>query len=434
MTAYGLRARKENTVDYLLKNAMVYTGGCLQAADISVADGRIVSISKDQTAAPGAVAIDLHDAAVFPGFVDVHVHLREPGFSYKETIATGTKACARGGFTHVCSMPNLNPVPDSAEHLQVQLDLIEKDACIHVYPIGAITVGEQGEVLADLEDMAAKVAGFSDDGRGVQNADMMREAMEKAAKLNKIITAHCEDNSLLHGGYIHDGEYAKLHGHRGICSESEWGPIARDIKMAEEVGCKYHVCHISAKESVQLIREAKSRGADVTCEVGPHYLVFNDMDLQEDARFKMNPPIRSESDRQALLTGIADGTIDMIITDHAPHSAEEKGKGLEKSAMGVVGIETSFPVCYTHLVKTGHITLERLMELMHDVPMKRFGIGTELKEGEMANLTVFDLDKKFTVDPADFQSMGKASPFTGMELHGVCKLTMVDGKIVWEDK
>ncbi len=421
-------------MDYLLKNAMVYTAGQLQAADISIADGRIVSISKDQTAASGAAVIDLHDAAVFPGFVDVHVHLREPGFSYKETIATGTKACAHGGFTHVCAMPNLNPVPDSVENLQVQLDLIEKDACIHVYPIGAITVGEQGEVLADLEGMAANVAGFSDDGRGVQSADMMRSAMEKAKKLDKIITAHCEDNSLLHGGYIHDGEYAKLHGHRGICSESEWGPIARDIKMAEETGCKYHVCHISTKESVQLIREAKARGADVTCEVGPHYLVFNDMDLQEDARFKMNPPIRSESDRQALLAGIADGTIDMIITDHAPHSAEEKGKGLEKSAMGVVGIETSFPVCYTHLVKTGHITLERLVELMHDVPMKRFGIGTELKEGEMANLTAFDLNETFTVDPANFQSMGKASPFTGMELSGVCKLTMADGKIVWEDK
>lgn len=421
-------------MDHLLKNAMVYADGRWSAADISIADGRIVSISADQTAAPGAVTVDLHNAAVFPGFVDVHVHLREPGFSYKETIATGTRACAHGGFTHVCSMPNLDPVPDSLEHLRAQLDIIERDARVHVRPIGAITVGEQGETLAELEELAPHVAAFSDDGRGVQSADRMREAMERVKKLGGLITAHCEDNSRLRGGYIHDGEYARLHGHRGICSESEWGPIARDLALAEETGCRYHVCHISTKESVQLIRAAKARGVDVTCEVGPHYLVFNDMDLQEDARFKMNPPIRSEEDRQALLAGIADGTIDMIVTDHAPHSAQEKGRGLEKSAMGVVGIETSFPVCYTHLVKTGIISLQRLVELMHDAPMARFGLGTQLREGEAANLTAVDLEKKFIVDPAAFQSMGKASPFTGMELYGVCRLTMVDGEIAWEEQ
>ena len=383
---------------------------------------------------PALSVFNSPEYAIFPGFCDVHVHFREPGFSYKETIATGSLASARGGYTAVCTMPNLNPVPDSAEHLREQLQIIERDACIHVHPFGAITVGEQGEEMADLEGMAADVAGFSDDGRGVQSEDMMRSAMLRAKSLGKIISAHCEDNSLLNGGYIHDGEYAKLHGHRGICSESEWGPIKRDLKLVEETGCAYHVCHISTKESVQLVREAKARGVNVTCEVGPHYLVFNDMDLMEDARFKMNPPIRSEEDRLALIEGIKDGTIDMIATDHAPHSAEEKGKGLEKSAMGVVGIETAFPVCYTHLVKTGIITLERLVELLHDNAMKRFGYGTDLKEGEVADLTVFDLDEKFTVDPKDFLSMGKASPFTGMELSGVCKLTMIGGEIVYQEE
>ena len=421
-------------MDYILKNARVYQSGSLVAADISVRDGRIVSINRDVEPTPGASVIDLNNATVFPGFVDVHVHLREPGFSYKETIRTGTLASARGGYAHVCPMPNLSPVPDSVEHLGEQLKLIEKDACIHVHPFGAITVGEMGEEMADLEGMAPHVAGFSDDGKGVQSEDMMREAMLRAKKLGKIISAHCEDNSLLHGGYIHDGEYARLHGHRGICSESEWGPIKRDLKLVEETGCAYHVCHISTRESVRLIREAKARGVNVTCEVGPHYLVFNDMDLIEDARFKMNPPIRSEEDRLALIEGLKDGTIDMIATDHAPHSAEEKGKGLEKSAMGVVGIETAFPVCYTHLVKTGIITLEQLVKLLHDNAAARFGYGTELCEGEAADLTVFDLERTFTVDPADFVSMGKASPFTGMELSGVCKLTMIGGEIVWQEE
>ena len=421
-------------MDYILKNARVYQNGSLIAADVSVRDGRIVSINRDVEPTPGASVIDLNNAVVFPGFVDVHVHLREPGFSYKETVRTGTLAAARGGYAHVCPMPNLNPVPDSVEHLAEQLRLIEKDACIHVHPFGAITVGEMGEEMADLEGMAADVAGFSDDGKGVQSEDMMRSAMLRAKKLDKIISAHCEDNSLLRGGYIHDGEYARLHGHRGICSESEWGPIKRDLKLVEETGCAYHVCHISTKESVQLIREAKASGVNVTCEVGPHYLVFNDMDLQEDARFKMNPPIRSEEDRLALIEGLKDGTIDMIATDHAPHSAEEKGKGLEKSAMGVVGIETAFPVCYTHLVKTGIITLEKLVKLLHDNAAARFGYGTELCEGETADLTVFDLERTFTVDPADFVSMGKASPFTGMKLSGVCKLTMIGGEIVWQEE
>lgn len=418
------------TVDYMLKNAMVFAEGSLRPADIFISHGRIISIGRPERPS-GAVVIDVNHAAVFPGLVDVHVHLREPGFSYKETVRTGTLAAAHGGFTHVCAMPNLNPVPDSREHLEEELAMIRRDAAVHVHPYGAITRGERGEQLADMAAMAPDVAGFSDDGRGVQSEAMMRAAMAEARRLGKMITAHCEDNSLLRGGYIHDGEYARIHGHRGICSESEWGPIARDLRLSQETGCAYHVCHVSAKESVALIREAKSRGVDVTCETGPHYLIFNDMDLQEDARFKMNPPIRAEEDRKALVEGIQDGTIDMLITDHAPHSAEEKGRGLEKSAMGVVGLETSFAAAYTYLVKPGLITLDKLIDLMHGAPMRRFGYGTPLAEGQPADLTVFDLDAKYTVDPDKFLTMGRATPFAGMELYGVCRLTMVDGEIVW---
>ena len=362
---------------------------------------------------------------VFPGFCDVHVHFREPGFSYKETIATGSLASARGGYTAVCTMPNLNPVPDSAAHLQEQLDIIQTTACIHVYPYGAITVGEKGEELAALEDMAPNVAGFSDDGRGVQSDDRMRTAMLRAKALNKPIVAHCEVNSLLRGGYIHDGEYAKTHGHRGICSESEWAQIARDLELVREIGVAYHVCHISTKESVDLIRKAKAEGLNVTCETGPHYLVMDDSMLQEDGRFKMNPPLRSAEDRQALLEGILDGTIDMIATDHAPHSAEEKSRGLEKSAFGVVGIETAFPILYTYLVKPGILTMERLMELLVVAPRERFGIpmGNEF--------SIWDLEAEYTVDPADFLSMGKATPFAGWTVQGKCLATVCDGRVVY---
>ena len=371
-------------------------------------------------------AFDAPEYAVFPGFCDVHVHFREPGFSYKETIETGSKASARGGYTAVCTMPNLNPVPDSVENLRQQLQLIEDNACIHVYPYGAITVGEKGEQLADLEGMAPNVIAFSDDGRGVQSDDMMRAAMLRAKQLGKMIVAHCEVNELLRGGYIHDGEYAKANGHKGICSESEYAQIARDLELVEEIGCKYHVCHISTKESVDIIRKAKARGVDVTCETGPHYLVMDDSYLQEDGRFKMNPPLRSAADREALVAGICDGTIDMIATDHAPHSAEEKAKGLAGSAFGVVGIETAFPVLYTHLVMTGVIMLEKLIELLAINPRNRFGIPM----GE--DYTVWNLEKRFTVDPADFISKGKATPFTGWELQGECVLTVCDGKVVYK--
>ncbi len=420
---------------YLLQNAqLLSSGGVFRAADVLLSDGRIVSIGDRISCPADAVSIDLHKAVLFPGFVDVHVHLREPGFSYKETIRTGTLAAAHGGFVHVAAMPNLDPVPDCAAALAVQRAIIEKDALVHVHPYGAISVGEKGERLADLEGLAPGVIAFSDDGRGVQSESLMREAMMQCHRLDKILAAHCEDNSLLHGGYIHDGAYARAYGHRGICSESEWGPIARDLRLAEETGCAYHVCHVSTKESVALIRAAKRRGVDVTCETAPHYLTFTDEDLQEDGRFKMNPPLRAREDRDALIEGLLDGTIDMLVTDHAPHSREEKAQGLEKSAMGVVGLETSFAASYTALVQTGILPLGKLVDLMHGAPMRRFGCGTELAEGQPADLTAFDLTKTYTVDPETFLTMGRATPFAGRALTGVCKLTMIGGEPVWKEE
>ena len=363
--------------------------------------------------------------SVLPGFCDVHVHFREPGFSYKETILSGSRAAARGGYTAVCTMPNLNPVPDSPETLQPQLDAIEKDALIAVYPYGAITKGEKGEVLADLEAMAPKVVGFSDDGRGVQSPLLMEQAMRKARELGKLIVAHCEDNSLLRGGYIHDGRYARDHGHRGICSESEWGPIARDLELAAKTGASYHVCHISTKESVEIIRQAKKSGVDVTCETGPHYLTMDDSMLREEGRFKMNPPLRSKDDREALVEGLRDGTIDMIATDHAPHSAEEKSRGLQGSAFGVVGLETAFPILYTCLVRPGLLPMDRLLAALVTNPRNRFGIP-------MGNdFSVWDLNAQYQIDPGDFLSQGKATPFEGWQVFGRCMATFRDGKPVY---
>ena len=364
---------------------------------------------------------------VFPGFCDVHVHFREPGFSYKETIASGSRAAARGGYTAVCTMPNLNPVPDCPENLSVQQRLIDGTAVISVYPYGAITRGEQGETLADLQGLAPGVIAFSDDGKGVQSPEMMRRAMREARALHKVIAAHCEDNSLLRGGYIHDGAYAKAHGHRGICSESEYAQIARDLELAAETGCAYHVCHISTKESVELIRQAKKSGVDVTCETGPHYLTMDENDLREDGRFKMNPPLRTREDREALVAGLLDGTIDMIATDHAPHSAEEKARGLEKSAFGVVGLETAFPVLYTRLVLPGIVPLERIIHVLTEAPRARFGIPM----GQ--DYTVWDLNETYVIDPVDFLSRGKASPFTGWQVTGKCKATCHNGKLVYAD-
>ena len=363
---------------------------------------------------------------VFPGFCDVHVHFREPGFSYKETMETGSAAAAHGGYTAVCTMPNLKPVPDSRENLAAQTDRIREGACIHVYPYGAITEGQMGKVLADMEGMADNAIAFSDDGRGVQSESLMREAMLRAKSLNKMIVAQCEVNDLLHGGYIHDGEYARAHSHKGICSESEYAQIERDLRLAKETGCAYHVCHISTKESVELIRAAKAEAVNVTCETAPHYLVLDENDLQEDGRFKMNPPLRSAADKEALLAGVLDGTIDMIATDHAPHSAEEKSRGLSGSAFGIVGLETAFSVMYTHLVKKNILTLDRLIDLMAIAPRRRFGIplGTDF--------SVWDLSEEWTVRPEEFLSMGRATPFAGDPLQGKCCLTVCDGKVVYQ--
>ena len=374
----------------------------------------------------GGLLSAVENYIIVPGLCDVHVHFREPGFSYKETIASGSAAAAHGGYTAVCTMPNLDPVPDSAEHLQVQLDAIKRGAAIKVLPYGAITVGEKGERLADMEAISDKVCAFSDDGKGVQNDEMMREAMTAAKRLGKIIAAHCEDNFLLFGGYIHDGEYARMHGHRGISSASEYKQIERDLRLAEETGCAYHVCHISTKESVELIRQAKAHGVNVTCETAPHYLVLCDEDMQEDGRFKMNPPLRSREDKKALIEGIKDGTIDMMATDHAPHSAEEKGRGLEKSLMGVVGLETAFPVLYTELVMKNIITLDRLVELMSFKPKERFGIDTN------NDFAVFDISEAYKIDPEDFLSMGRATPFAGREVFGRCLLTVHNEKVVYK--
>lgn len=417
----------------LLKNANVFYNEKFTKCDVEVTDSIISKVDVNIEANGFDVVYDLNNMYLLPGLIDVHTHLREPGFIYKETIATGSMAGAKGGYTSICAMPNLNPTPDNLEHLQVELDAINKDAKIHVYPYGAITVGEKGEELSKLNEMANNVVAFSDDGHGVQNEEMMLSAMEEAKKLDKMIVAHCEDNTLLNGGYIHDGEYARLHGHKGICSESEYLPIKRDIELSRKTGCHYHVCHISTKESVEVIRQAKKDGVNITCETGPHYLILNDMDLQEDGRFKMNPPIRSEEDRLALIEGLKDGTIDMIITDHAPHSKEEKSKGLAGSAMGIVGLEVAFPVLYTYLVKKGTITLEKLLELMNTNPRKIFKIGTEIKVGQEADLTVYDLNENYNIDSSTFVSMGKATCFDGKNVYGKCKMTMCSGLIVFND-
>lgn len=419
----------------LIKNALTYIDKTFKKSDVLIKDGRIHSLAVSILSESVDRVVDAQDKYfLIPGFVDVHTHLREPGFSYKETIKTGSMAGAKAGYTDLCTMPNLNPAPDNAEHLKAQTDIIDRDAVIHVLPFGTITKERKGvgEII-DFESIADQVAGFSDDGTGVQTEELMKQAMTKCAKLGKIISAHCEVNELLKGGYIHDGTYAKTHNHKGICSESEWAQIERDCRLAEETGCPYHVCHISTKESVDIIRKAKARGVRVTCETGPHYLAMCDEDLQEDGRFKMNPPLRAEQDKQALIEGVLDGTIDVIATDHAPHSEEEKSKGLEKSAMGVVGLETAFAVLNTKLVKTGTITLEKLVEMMSVRPREIFGIdGGEIKEGAVANLALLDVDKEWIVNPDNFVTMGRATPFEGWKLQGENLLTIYRGEIVYE--
>ena len=418
---------------FVIKGCDVFIDGRFVSSDVEVSGGIVSRVEPGIVPENGVPVFNFNNCRIVPGLVDVHVHLREPGFSYKETMATGTAAAARGGYTAVCAMPNLNPVPDSAEHLAAELEAIRRGALIGVYPYGALTVGERGEAMSDIASLAASVAAFSDDGRGVQSEGMMRECMRAVAKTGKILAAHCEVDSLLNGGYIHDGGYARAHGHRGICSESEWREVERDIRLAEETGCAFHVCHVSTKESVTLIREAKRRGADVTAETAPHYLLLTDADLQEDGRFKMNPPLRGEADRAALIEGLLDGTIDMIATDHAPHSAEEKSRGLEKSAMGVVGLECAFAVLYTGLVEKGVITLEKLTELMSAAPARRFKLpGGAIEAGKPEDLAVFDTDTDYKIDPAEFASMGRATPFEGWRVKGKCLMTVCAGRTVWQ--
>ncbi|HIQ81969.1 MAG TPA: dihydroorotase [Candidatus Pullichristensenella stercorigallinarum] len=414
-------------VTLVLKNAQLYAGGQFTRTDALLENGALVALESGIPVPSRAVVLEKPNIVIFPGLIDVHVHFREPGFSYKETMETGSLAAARGGFTRVCAMPNLSPVPDSLAHLDMQLARIREGARVRVSPYGAITRGEMGERLAGMEAMAPFVAGFSDDGRGVQSEEMMRAAMLEAKRLDKIIAAHCEDMALVNGGCIHAGDYARAHGLPGISSESEWRQVERDLRLAEETGCKYHVCHVSTKESVALIRAAKARGVDVSCETGPHYLVLDDSCLQDDGRFKMNPPLRAKEDREALLAGLLDGTVDMVATDHAPHSAEEKARGLRASLMGVVGLETAFPVLYTHLVRTGILPLAGLLERMQANPAARFGFD------DKNDWAVFDLDSVYAIDPETFLSKGRATPFAGMEVHGECLMTIVGGKIAWKN-
>ena len=417
---------------FVIKGCRAFVAGRFVPADVEVSGGVVSRLGRDIAPGQGVPVFEFNNCFLFPGLIDVHVHLREPGFSYKETMESGTLAAARGGFTTVCAMPNLNPVPDSLEHLNAEIEAIRRGALIRVLPYGAITRGERGQELADLEALAPYCCAFSDDGRGVQSEDMMRAAMQLAARLGKIIAAHCEVDSLLNGGYIHDGRYARGHGHRGICSESEWREVERNCRLAEETGCKVHICHVSTKESVDIIRKARASGADVTAETAPHYLLLTEDDLQEDGRFKMNPPLRTAADRDALIEGVLDGTIGMVATDHAPHSAEEKSRGLEKSAMGVVGLETAFASLYTGLVRPGAILLEKLVELMSLSPAARFGLRSGIREGADADFTVFDPGARWTVDPDDFATLGRATPFAGWELNGKFLITVCGGKIVWK--
>ena len=417
----------------LLKGGMVVAEGVSRKADVLVADGKIVAIEESLVADADTELFDAEGCVVTYGLADVHVHLREPGYSAKETITTGTRACARGGVTTVCSMPNLQPAPDAPETIAIEQQMIDEQAVIEVLPFATISSKRAGRELADIEALRPLSVGYSDDGNGIQTEPLMREAMKRISAVDGIIAAHCEDDSLLHAGYIHDGEYAREHGHKGICSESEWGPIKRDVALAQEEGCRYHICHISTKESVAIIREAKQKCAHISCETAPHYLVLCDENLQEEGRFKMNPPLRAKEDKEALIEGIKDGTIEVIATDHAPHTAEEKSRGLKGSMMGIVGIETSFAICYTHLVRKGVITIEKLIALMSENPRRIFRLGGAMQVGERADIAVFDITKPYKIDSAEFLSMGKATPFEGEEVYGRCMLTLFGGEKVWEE-
>lgn len=417
----------------LLKGGLLVGEGASRKGDLLVADGWICEIGESLVADADTEVFDAEGCIVTYGLADVHVHLREPGYSSKETIATGTRAAARGGVTTLCTMPNLQPAPDAPESIAIEQQMIDEQAVVEVRPFATISKGRERRELAEIEALRPLSVGYSDDGNGIQSEELMRRAMQRIAAVDGIIAAHCEDDSLLHAGYIHDGEYARTHGHKGISSESEWGPIKRDVRLAEEERCRYHVCHISTKESVEIIREAKRHCDHISCETAPHYLVLCDADLREEGRFKMNPPLRAAEDRAALVEGIKDGTIEVIATDHAPHTAEEKSRGLKGSAMGVVGIETSFAICYTHLVRTGVITIEKLIALMSENPRRIFRLGGALRVGERADIAVFDVAKPYTIDPNEFLSKGKATPFEGEEVYGRCVLTLFGGEKIWEE-
>ena len=417
----------------LIKSGTLVADGKSWRGDILVADGKIEAIGESLAADEQTEVFNAEGCVVTYGLADVHVHLREPGYSAKETITTGTRAAARGGVTTVCSMPNLQPAPDAPETIAIEQQMIDEQAVIEVLPFATISKGRERRELAEIEALRSLSVGYSDDGNGIQTEELMRQAMQRIAAVDGIIAAHCEDDSLLHAGYIHDGEYARTHGHKGICSESEWGPIKRDVELAQEENCRYHVCHISTKESVAIIREAKQHCNHISCETAPHYLVLCDADLKEEGRFKMNPPLRASEDRAALIEGIKDGTIEVIATDHAPHTAEEKSRGLKGSAMGIVGIETSFAICYTHLVRKGVITIEKLIALMSENPRRIFRLGGALRVGERADIAVYDITKPYTIDTAEFLSMGKATPFEGEQVYGKCVLTLFNGEKVWTE-
>lgn len=414
-------------MELFIVNGRIWNGKNLEEGNLLIIDGIVSAVGKDVSASPRCRQIDAAGAAVIPGLVDVHVHLREPGFTYKETIADGTKAAAHGGFTTVCSMPNLKPAPDSLENLEQQTRIIRNDACIEVKPFATITRNRRGDELIDYDALSPFVAGFSDDGSGVQSEEIMRKAMERIARTGKVLAAHCEVDALLNKGYIHDGRYAREHGHRGICSESEWKEVERDIRLCADTGCHLHICHVSTRESIELVRRAKANGLPVTCETAAHYLAFCEDDLQEEGRYKMNPPLRSASDREALLQGIADGTIDCIASDHAPHSEEEKNRGLEKSAMGVSGIELSLPAVYSYAVLPGHISFSQMISLMADNPRRIFGIEGGIRPGCRADITVVDFNASFNVNSSFFLSKGKATPFDGLTLNGVVTATIAAG-------
>lgn len=417
----------------LIKSGTLVADGKSWCGDILVADGKIEAIGESLVADSQTEVFDAEGCIVTYGLADVHVHLREPGYSAKETIATGTRAAAHGGVTTVCSMPNLQPAPDAPETIAIQQQMIDEQAVIEVRPLATISKGRERRELADIEALRPLSVAYSDDGNGIQSEELMRKAMQRISSVDGIIAAHCEDDSLLHAGYIHDGEYAHAHGHKGICSESEWKPIKRDVVLAREEKCRYHVCHISTKESVAIIREAKKHCDHISCETAPHYLVLCDADLKEEGRFKMNPPLRAAEDRAALIEGIKDGTIEVIATDHAPHTAEEKSRGLKGSAMGIVGIETSFAICYTHLVRKGVVTIEKLIALMSENPRRIFRLGGALRVGERADIAVYDITKPYVIDTDEFLSMGKATPFEGEEVYGKCVLTLFNGEKVWSE-